>query len=148
MRGLIDIERKRCESIGCYTYYMAFGADLDLGISRWNFGNAVSQEWEGRLTWNERDVSWIWCCIHNGVDLGPRCMANRSMWNSYCFQPVGKWMGYSFTDLGPERPNHYLNQWCLVYWCIYASLGLNGLRVNHKDSYMKSTAMALHNNVK
>ena len=39
---------------------------------------AVSQEWEGRLTWNERLVSWIWCWVHNGIDLGPQCMANRS----------------------------------------------------------------------
>ena len=31
--------------------------DLDLGFSRSNFENAVSQELEGRLTWNKRDVS-------------------------------------------------------------------------------------------
>ena len=31
--------------------------DLDHGFSRSNFENAVSQEWEGRLTWNGRDVS-------------------------------------------------------------------------------------------
>ena len=30
---------------------------FDLGFSRSNFENGVSQEWEGRLTWNERDVS-------------------------------------------------------------------------------------------
>ena len=30
--------------------------DLDPWFSRSNFLNAVSQEWEGRLTWNERDV--------------------------------------------------------------------------------------------
>ena len=28
--------------------------------------------------------------------------SNGSMWNSYSFQPVGQWMGYSFTDLGAE----------------------------------------------
>ena len=32
--------------------------DLDLGFSRSNFERAVSWEWENRLTWNERDVSW------------------------------------------------------------------------------------------
>ena len=32
-------------------------SNLDLGFSRSNFENAVSQEWKGRLTWNERDVS-------------------------------------------------------------------------------------------
>ena len=31
--------------------------DLDLGFSRSNFENDVSQEWKGRLTWNERDVN-------------------------------------------------------------------------------------------
>ena len=30
-----------------------------------------------------------------------------------------KWLG---TD---QVTNHYLNQWWLVYWCIYASFGLN-----------------------
>ena len=42
--------------------------DLDPWFSRSYFENAVSQEWEGRLTWNERDVSrydirptlWLW----------------------------------------------------------------------------------------
>ena len=30
--------------------------------------------------------------------------------------------------LGADQvTSHYLNQWCLVYWCIYASLGLNEL---------------------
>ena len=28
--------------------------------------------------------------------------SNGSMWNSYSFQPVGPWMGYSFTDRGAE----------------------------------------------
>ena len=50
-----------CESIGCYTHFVTYNVhfthDLDLGFSRSNFENAVSQEWEGRLTWNERDLS-------------------------------------------------------------------------------------------
>ena len=57
----IDMERKGCESIGCYIYFVTFNVhlthDLDLGFSRSNFENAVSQEWKGRLTWNERDVN-------------------------------------------------------------------------------------------
>ena len=32
-----------------------YDLDLDLGFSRWNLKNAVSQEWEGPLTRNERD---------------------------------------------------------------------------------------------
>ena len=31
--------------------------DLDLGFSRSNFENAVSQDWKRRLAWNERDVN-------------------------------------------------------------------------------------------
>ena len=57
MGGPIDMERKGYESIGCYTYFVTLNYDLDLGFSRSNFENAVSQEWEGQLTWNQRDVS-------------------------------------------------------------------------------------------
>ena len=57
----IDMGWKGCESIECWTHVVAFNFplthDLDLGFSRSNFENAVSQEWEGRLTWNKRDVS-------------------------------------------------------------------------------------------
>ena len=57
----IDMEFKGCESIECWTHVVIFNVhlthDLDLGFSRSNFENAVSHEWEGRLTWNERDVS-------------------------------------------------------------------------------------------
>ena len=57
----IDMEGKGCESIGCYTHFVTFNVhfthDLDLGFSRSNFENAVSQEWAGRLTWNEMDLS-------------------------------------------------------------------------------------------
>ena len=58
----IDMERKGCEMmIGCYTHFVTFNVhlthDLDPWFSRSNFENAVSQEWEGRLTWNEMDVN-------------------------------------------------------------------------------------------
>ena len=33
--------------------------DLDLGVSRSESEIALSQEWDGRLTWNEKDVSSI-----------------------------------------------------------------------------------------
>ena len=68
MAGSIDMEQKGYESIGCYTYFVTLSYDLDLGFSQSNFKNAVSREWEGRLTWNQRDVSrwdvrltlWLW----------------------------------------------------------------------------------------
>ena len=56
MEGPIDMERKGCESIGCYNHFVTFNIflthDLDLGFSRSNFEKVVSQEWDGRLTWN------------------------------------------------------------------------------------------------
>ena len=58
---LIDMELKGCESIECWTHVVTFNVhfahDLDLGFSRSDFENAVSQEWSSPLTWNERDVS-------------------------------------------------------------------------------------------
>ena len=57
----IDMEWKECESIGCYTHFVTFNFDLnhefDLLISRSNFEKVLSQEWDGPLTWNQRDVS-------------------------------------------------------------------------------------------
>ena len=61
MGGPIDMERKWCESIGCYTHFVTLNRDLindlDPWISRSNFGKVVAQQWDARLTWNERDVS-------------------------------------------------------------------------------------------
>ena len=57
----IHMELKGCESIECWTHVVTFKVhvthDLDLGFSRSNFENAVSQECEERLIWNERNVS-------------------------------------------------------------------------------------------
>ena len=41
--------------------------------------------------------------------------SNGSMWNSYSFQLVGPWMGYSFADLGAEGCCHSLNAFVNVY---------------------------------
>ena len=55
----IDMEWKVCESIECWTHVVTFNFplthDLDHGFSRLNFENAVSQEWQGWLTWNMAD---------------------------------------------------------------------------------------------
>ena len=55
----IDMELKGCESIECWTHAVTFNDHLthDLYLSRSTFEKVVSQEWDGRLTWNERDVS-------------------------------------------------------------------------------------------
>ena len=56
-----DMEQKGCESTECRPHVVTFNFDLthdlDLEFSTSNFEIAVSQEWEDRLTWNERDVS-------------------------------------------------------------------------------------------
>ena len=57
----IDMERKGSESTECLTHVATFNFDLtydlNLEFSMTNFEIAVSQEWEGRLAWNERDMS-------------------------------------------------------------------------------------------
>ena len=71
IRGWIE---KGCDSIGCWTQVMTLNFDLthdlDLGFSRSNFNSHIFGM-EGRLTWNERDVSWIQYWTHNGLALGP-----------------------------------------------------------------------------
>ena len=61
MGGQIDMERKGFDSTECWTHVVTFNVhlfhDLDLVFSRSNFEKVESQEWDGRLTWNERDVS-------------------------------------------------------------------------------------------
>ena len=39
------------------TLYFDHKHDLDLGVSRSESEITLSQEWDGRLTWNEKDVS-------------------------------------------------------------------------------------------
>ena len=61
--GLIDVEWKQSELIwywaDCMTLPFNHTHDFDLGveISRSESEIALSQEWDGRLTWNDKDVS-------------------------------------------------------------------------------------------
>ena len=59
--GLIDMKWKGSELIwywaDCMTLPLDHTHDLDLGVSRSESEIAISQEWGGRLTWNEKDVS-------------------------------------------------------------------------------------------
>ena len=61
MGGPINMEPKGCESAECWTHVVTLNFDLthdlDLEFSMSNFKMAVSQEWEGRLTWNEKDMN-------------------------------------------------------------------------------------------
>ena len=57
----IAMERKGCESTECWTHVVTFNFDLthdlDLEFSTSNFEIAVSQQWEGLSTWNEKDLN-------------------------------------------------------------------------------------------
>ena len=57
--GLIDVKWKGSELIGYWVNCMTlpFNHDLDIGVSRSESEIALFQEWDGRLTWNEKDVS-------------------------------------------------------------------------------------------
>ena len=59
--GLIDVKWKGSELAGywanCVTLPFDHTHDLDLGVSRSESEIALSQEWDGRLTWNEKGVS-------------------------------------------------------------------------------------------
>ena len=52
------------------------------------------------------------------------------------------WLG---TD---QATSHYLNQWWLIYWCIYASLGLNELiQKKHNSSALAMEFSLLHKGI-
>ena len=59
--GQLDVKWKGSELIGYWADYMTLPFDhthdLDLGVSRSESEIAFSEEWGGRLTWNEKDVS-------------------------------------------------------------------------------------------
>ena len=61
MGWMIDMGWKGCESIKCWTHVATFNFplthDLVLIFSRSNSEKVLSYEWDGRLTWNKRDVS-------------------------------------------------------------------------------------------
>ena len=55
------MEPKGCESTECRTHVVTLNFDLthdlDLEFSMSNFEIAVSLEWEGQWTWNEKDMN-------------------------------------------------------------------------------------------
>ena len=59
--GLIDVKWKGSELIGYWNDYMTLPfdhtLDLDLGVSRSESEIALSQKWNGQLTWNAKDVN-------------------------------------------------------------------------------------------
>ena len=119
IRGWIDMEPKGCESVGCWTQVVTLNFDLthdlDLGFPRSNFdshilrmGRSIDLEWK-RCDWDTMlDAQWASSFLgHSAWQI--QWPSNGSMCNSYSFQPVGPWMGYSFTDLGAEGCCRSLN---------------------------------------
>ena len=105
IRGWIDI--KGCESIGCWTqvvtsnFYLTH--DLDLVFSRSNFWQPYFRN--GKADWLGMKEMWVEYNI--GCTMG--FLLTHSAWQIDQFQPVGPWMGYSFTDLGAEGCCRSLN---------------------------------------
>ena len=46
------------------TFNLDINHDLDLGFRTANFERVVSQEWDGRLTWDEKGGESIECWTH------------------------------------------------------------------------------------
>ena len=65
--GLIDVKWNGSELIWYWAYCMTLPFDhthdLDLGVSSSESEVALSQEWGGRLTMNEKDVTMILTCV-------------------------------------------------------------------------------------
>ena len=102
----IDTERTGCELIECWTHVVTFNFDLihdlDLGFQSkilkllyLKNGRVDSLGLKGMSV--GYDVGCTLTLGHNAWQIDR--LSNGSVWNSYCFQPVGPWMGYSFTDL-------------------------------------------------
>ena len=57
----IDMERRGCESRGSYIYFVILSYHFDIGFSRLNLENAVSQAWEGWAPSQYKDrLIYVW----------------------------------------------------------------------------------------
>ena len=96
-----------------WLYNLTSPMTLTLDFQGQIFNNLVL--WMGRLI----DLEWkMWVGYHVGCTMGLllghsawqiHWLSNGSMWNPYSFQPVGPWMGYSFSNLRAEWCCHSLN---------------------------------------
>ena len=132
--GLIDVKWKGSELMGYWTDYMTLPFDhthdLDLEVSRSALEIALSQEWDGRLTWNERDVSrpfmtmiftlvWPWwVCI---------CTPDSDRVTSDVGVPSTYLVAILDDDLKIDR---LLNHWChkIIDGAMYFQSGSRKLR--------------------
>ena len=139
--GLIDVKWKGSELIWHWTNCMTLPSDhthdFDLGVLRSESEIALSQEWGGRLTMNEKDVSHpfmtmmfdLWADVPDSDrgDFRRRRAVDISSWFRY-------WL------VAWSAPSHYLNQ-C---WNIINSNPRNKLQWNLKwTSYILIKKMHL-----
>ena len=164
MGGPIDMERKGCESIGCYhivTLNCDLTIDLDPWFSRSNFENAVSQEWEGRLTWNEG--MWVDRMLdpHCDFELWPWPLTSKvKFWKCYISRMEGpidmerkgcESIGYrnwyqdwghcgvtndtvGDTTMTEIKVSISILSWCLKANWIYADSGVYKRKIAHKTA--------------
>ena len=89
-------------------YLTHWGWDKIVAISQTTFSNAFS-----------------WMKIYEF-----RLRYHWSLFLGFALMIIQHWFRYW---LGADQgTSHYMNQWWLVYWCIYASLGLNEFKRNTK----------------
>ena len=72
-------------------------------------GGSTHIKWKGCELDMMLDAQWDWPWVHDHGAWQIDQPSNGSVWNFYSFQPVGQWMGYSFTDLGAEGCCRSLN---------------------------------------
>ena len=117
--GLIDVKWKGSELIwywaDCMTLPFDHTNDLDLGVSRWESEIALSQEWGGQLTMNEK--MWV---IHSW----PWYWLVWPWWGGRIYRIV---TGVT-SDVGV--PSTYL-----VVWMIYISKGQSPSLLSHETNF-------------
>ena len=90
-------------------------------------GGSTHVEWKGCELDMMLDAQWDWPWVHDHGAWQLDQPSNGSMWNSYSFQPVGQWMGYSFTDLGAEGCCRSLNALFINFLTIHLLISLGTL---------------------
>ena len=132
----IDMELKGCELIECWTHVVTFNVHLTLTLTLTFQSQTLKMLYLRNGRFDSLGMKGMWVGYDVGCTMGLTLghgawqiyrPSNGSMWNSYSFQPVGQWMGYSFTDLGAEG---CCSLSILLYWIgALASLGYNELKL-------------------